>query len=161
MRVRSVSQRQSLGRACQSLAASSIGVLLSKVTADCFIIFGSHLKGLEGELAPDRMAHVAIPRFPSLHEFVVISRVRQHGYALVVFGSGAQESDTTNVDLLDCIGERAVGLRYSRSEGIKVANYDGYRGDRLSIKVLLIRRYASGKDTYGDGSQRSVSGFEE
>src|SRR5882762_5074378 len=102
MRVRSVSQRQSLGRACQSLAASSIGVLLSKVTADCFIIFGSHLKGLEGELAPDRMAHVAIPRFPSLHEFVVISRVRQHGYALVVFGSGAQESDTTNVDLPDC-----------------------------------------------------------
>jgi len=161
MRVRSVSQRQSLGRTCQSLAASSIGVLLSKVTADCVIIFGSHLKGLEGELAPDRLPHVAIPRLPSLHEFGVISGVRQYGYTLVVFGSGAQEGDTTNVDLLDRIGESAVGLRYSRSEGIKVANYDGYRGDRLGIKVLLIRRYTSGKDTYGDGLQRIIPGFEE
>ena len=109
------------------------------------------LKRLERELAPCSLADVAIARLPCSKEFCIVGRVGEDRYALVVLRRGAEEGNTANVDLLDCVGERAPRLGDRVREWVEVADDDGDGGDLLGLKVGLIGRYGPRKDTWTRG----------
>lgn len=66
----------------------------------------------------------------------------------MVLRGSTEKSDTTDVDLLDSISERAAGLRDSLGEGVQVADDDGDGRDGLRLQILLIGGDGAGEDTF-------------
>ena len=65
----------------------------------------------------------------------------------MVLRSGADEGDTTNVNLLDGLGDGDVDLGDSVLEGVQVADNVVDLVDVLLGQVLLVRGKIAGKDT--------------
>lgn len=65
----------------------------------------------------------------------------------MVLRGSAEESNTANVDLLDCVGERAARFDDCVRERVEVANYDGDGRDLLGFEVGFIGRDSPRKDT--------------
>jgi len=138
VRVRAVSQYQSLGRPSVLFSARGIGVLLAEVAADGRVVRGGHLERLERESAPERGADVAFALRPRLDKVGVIGGIGEHRDARVVLGRGAQQRDAADVDLLDGVREGAAWARDGRRERVQVADDDGDRRDGLRGEVLLV-----------------------
>lgn len=148
MGVRTVAKRNPLDGADEFLrSAVRRRVLLPEVPADGVVVPGGHLECLQRELAPERLADVAVALRPRLEELCVVRGVGQHGHAGVVLGGGAEQRDTANVDLLDRIGERAAGLGDSLGERVQVAYNDGDGRDGLGLEILLIGGDRASQDT--------------
>ena len=131
MRISSVSQCESLGRAQEPVPARSIGVLLAEVRANSCVVLRCHIERLERKTAPKRHADIAVTLRPRLDEVGVISGIGEYSNALVVLRCGAQQRDTTDVDLLDCVCERAAWPCDGRCERVEIADDDGDRRDGL------------------------------
>ena len=65
----------------------------------------------------------------------------------MVLGRCAQEGDAADVDLLDCVRERAARAGDGRREGVQVADDDGDRGDGVRRQILLIAGDVAGEDS--------------
>ena len=147
VRVGAVAQCHPLHRPGQALARRGIGILLPKIPADGLVVLRRHLECLEREFAPDRLPDVALPRLPRVEKLGVVRRVREHRDARVVLRRCTEEGDAADIDLLDGICERAVGLRYGLGERVEVADDDRDGGDGLGGKVLMIGGDVARKDT--------------
>ena len=66
----------------------------------------------------------------------------------MILGSGAEEGDPPDVNLLDGGGEGAVGFRGLEDEGIEVAYDEGDGGDRVGRQFFEIRRDVAREDAW-------------
>lgn len=162
VRIRAVSQYQSLGRPSVLFSARGIGVLLAKVAADGRVVRGGHLERLERESAPERGADVAsFALRPRLDKVGVIGGIGEHRDARVVLGRGAQQRDAADVDLLDGVREGAAWARDGRRERVQVADDDGDRRDGLRGEVLLVGGDVAREDACADVISRARLGWME
>jgi hypothetical protein len=152
VRIRSISQGQSLGRSNESFSARGIGVLFAEVPADGRVVPRRHLERLERESPPECGADVAAAAAaalrPRLEKVGVIGGIREHRDALVVLGGGAQQRDAADVDVLDGVRGRAAGPRDRGREGVQVADDDGDRRDGVRREVLLVGGDVAGEDAW-------------
>lgn len=148
MRICAVSQRQSLRWTGALFTVRGIGVLLAEVPADGLVVPRGHLERLEREPAPECGSHVAAALRPRLHKVRVIGGIGEHRDALMIFGCGAQQRHTADVDLLDGVCEGAAWPRDGRRERIQVADDDRDGRDGLCCEVLLIGGDVACKDAF-------------
>jgi len=141
MRIGAVSQHHSL----QWVTLGGRSILLSKVATDRIVVLGGHLERLERKTVTQRLTHVAV--FPSIQERVVVRRIGQHTYSLVVLGRRSEKGDTSDIDLLDGVRERAARFRDGGRKGIEVADDDVDLGDGLVCEVALVRRERTRENT--------------
>lgn len=129
-------------------------VLLAEELRDGSIIVGSVLEGLEGVSVAAALGDLALLEL--LEEASVVVGVAEDGNALVVLGSSADQSNTTNIDFLNSFGDADVDLGDSVLEGVEVADDVVNLVDVLIGKVLLVRGEISGQDTSVDGRVKSL-----
>ena len=150
MRVGTVPQRQSLVRDTSgsfALLGSVEGrVLFPEVIADGLVVRRGLLKRLQSESASSRLRHGALG-LDFRDDGVVVGRGADDGGTAVVFGTGTEKGDTSDINLLDGAGERAVGLLGLEDEGVQVADDEGDGGDVVVGEILEVGRDISGKDT--------------
>lgn len=125
------------------------GVLLAEEVGDGSVVVGRVFKGLEGVSVAARLGDLALLEL--LEEASVVVGVREDGDTLVVLGGGTDESDSTNVDLLDGLGDADVDLGNSLLEGVQVADDIVDLVDVLVGEILLIRLEVAGEDAGVDG----------
>lgn len=129
-------------------------VLLAEELGDGGIVVGSVLEGLEGVSVAAALGDIALLKL--LEEASVVVGVAEDGNTLVVLGGSADESNTTNVDLFDSLGDADVDLGDSVLEGVEVADDVVNLVDVLVGKVLLVRGEVTGQDTSVDGRVQSL-----
>jgi hypothetical protein len=129
-------------------------VLLAEELGDSGIVVGSVLEGLESVSVAAALADIAL--FELLEEASVVVGVAEDGNTLVVLGGSADESDTTDVDFLDSLGDADVDLGDSVLEGVEVADDVVNLVDVLVGKVLLVRGEVTGQDTGMDSRVQSL-----
>lgn len=147
VRVRSIPQSHPLHLSDELLRGQlRARVLLPEVPADRVIVLCGHLERLQRELAAKRLPDVALALAPRLEELRIVGGVGEHGNACMVLRGGTEERHTADVDLLDGVGERAVGLGDSRGEGVEIAGDDGDGRDRLRFEIRFVRRNGASED---------------
>ena len=148
VRVRAVTQSNTLDQS-DGLVLWTIrrSVLLSEVTADGIVVLGGHLESLQGKLAASSLANVAATLLPCLKELSIVPRVRKDGDTLMVLSGSTEESDSTNVNLLNRVCERAVWLGDRLGEWVEVADNDRNGRDGLRLQILFIRRDRARQDS--------------
>jgi len=129
-------------------------VLLAEELGDGGIVIGSVLEGLEGVSVAAALGDLALLEL--LEETSVVVGVAEDGNSLVVLGSSADKSNTTNVDFLNSLGDADVDLGDSVLEGVQVADDVVNLVDVLIGEVLLVRGEISGQDTSVDGRVQSL-----
>lgn len=148
VRVRAVAKGDALHRSSKLVLGQFSGsILLSEVTADSLVVPSSLLESLKGQVASLLLINVALALLPGLKELGVVLGIREDGNTSVIFGGCTEQSNTSDIDFFDCVGESAGGLGDRFGEGIQVANHDGDGRDRLSLKISLIGRDVAGEDT--------------
>ena len=150
VRVGTVSQRQALVSDTGSGLALGRGVqarvLLTEVVADGLVVRRSLLERLQGESSSGLLGDGALG-LELGDDRVVVGRRADDGRSAVVLGSGSEESDTTDVNLLDGAGEGAVGLLRLQDEGVQVANDQGDGGDAVGLEVGEVGGDIPGEDS--------------
>lgn len=142
-----ISKGDALNRASELvLGKLSRCVLFTEVTADGIVVLRGLLKRLESEIASSGLVNASL--LPGIQELCVILRVRKDRNASVVLSGSTEESHTANVDLLDGVGQGAVGLSDGFVEWVQVAHDNGNGRDCLSFKILLIGWDVSSQNAY-------------
>jgi hypothetical protein len=113
-------------------------VLLPEVSTNGFVVLGRHLKRLERELTPQRLADISLTVLPSLQEAIVIGRIGKDGDPLVILGRSAEKRDAANINLLDRVCEGASRFRDGFGEGVEVADHDRDGRNRLGFEILFV-----------------------
>lgn len=125
------------------------GVLLAEELGDGGIVVGSVLEGFEGVLVSAGLGDLSLLEL--LEETGIILGVAEDGDTLVVLGGSTDEGDTTNVNLLNGLGDADIDLGYSVLEGVEVADDIVDLVDVLLGEVLLIGSKVTGQDAGMDG----------
>lgn len=120
-------------------------ILLAEEARDSSVIVGGLLEGLQGVLLAASLGDLT--GLELLEEFRVVSGVRQDSDTLVVLGCGAEQSHTTDINLLNGLVDGDVDLGDGLLEGVQVADDEVDLGDLLLGEVLLVGLDVSGKDT--------------
>lgn len=142
-----ISKGGALNRASEFLLGKlSRCVLFTEVTADGIVVLRGLLKRLESKIASCGLANTSL--LPGIQELCVILGVRQDRNANMVLSGSTEESHTANVDLLDGVGQGAVGFSDGFVEGVQVAHDDGNGRYCLSFEILLIGRNVSSQNAY-------------
>jgi hypothetical protein len=151
VRISTITQRNSLDRACQFLGRQlSRSILFPKVSTDRLIVGRRHLERLQGQLTPHVLTHIAIPLRQRFQELGIISGIREYRYALVVFCCCTEECHASDVDFFDCVSQCAVWLGNRGCKWVEIAHNDGDRRDALAFQIFLIGRDRTGQDAYID-----------
>ena len=100
------------------------------------IVVGRMLEGLEGIVIAALLGDLA--GLELAQELGIVGRIAEDRNAAVVLGGGSDEGYAANVDLLDCICERAAGLRDGGRERVEVANDDRDGRDALRLQILFV-----------------------
>ena len=129
-------------------------VLLAEVARDGTVIVGCVFESLEGVSVAAGLADFS--RFKLLEESGVVVGVAEDSDTLVVLGSSTDQSDTTNVNLFDGLGDADVGLGNGVLEGIEVADNVVNLVDVLVGQILLIGLEVTGEDTGVDGGVQGL-----
>ena len=132
----------------RELLQTVASVLLAEEARDGGVVVGGLLEGLQGIVLAASL--VDGTSLELLEELVVVGGVRQNGDTLVVLGRSAEQSDTTDIDLLDGLVNGDVDLGDGLLEGVQVANDEVNLGDLLLGEVLLVGFDVAGKDTTVD-----------
>lgn len=119
---------------------------LPEVVADSLVVALGVLKGLDGKTSPGLGRDLPLGLEFS-DDGLVVGRRRNNGDTAVVLGSSTEESDTTDINLLNGTGEGAVRLEGLKDEGVEVADNKSNGRDHIGSKVGKIRRNVSRKDT--------------
>lgn len=141
VRVSAISQRHEL--------VAIAGVLLAEELGDGGVVVGSVLKGLEGVSVAAGLGDLALLELSE--EASVVVGVAEDGDSLVVLGSGSDEGNAANVNLLDSLGDADVDLGDSVLEGVEVADDVVDLVDVLLSQVLFVRGEVPSQDTSVDG----------
>lgn len=148
MRVRTISQRDSLYRPSQLLGRQlGASVLFPEIPADRLIVPRGHLERLQRKRRPQSLPHVSFPVFPRAEEGLVVFWIGKDRDALVVFGCSAEKRHPTNIDFFDCVCEGTVRLRDCFGEWVEVADDDGDRRDFLGFEVFSVRGNVACEDS--------------
>lgn len=132
-----------------SVLVTVASVLLSEELGDGGIVVGSVLEGLEGIGVAARLGDLALLKLAQ--EASVVVGVAKDGDTLVVLGCSTDKGNTTNIDLLDGLGDADVDLGDGVLEGVQVADNVVDLVDVLLGKILLVGGKVSGQDTGVDG----------
>lgn len=124
-------------------------VLLAEVVGDGTVVGGGLLEGLESKTTASGSGNLALSLDLLDNGVVVVGRADDRG-PVVVLGRGTEESDTSNVDLLNGTGNGAVRLLGLEDEGVEVANNDGDLVDLVVGEVLQVRVDVAREDTTVD-----------
>jgi hypothetical protein len=104
---------------------------------------------LDGHPLLEVLGDGTVSRLPEGKELGVVGRVREDDDSSVVLGSGTKESHSSNVDLLDGLGD---GGRRDLGDGlverVEVADDDRDGSDLLGLEVGDIRGNVTGEDTF-------------
>ncbi|KAI6770355.1 hypothetical protein HG530_004984 [Fusarium avenaceum] len=130
------------------------GVFLAEELRDGGIVVGSVLERLEGVSVTATLGDLALLEL--LKETSVVVGVAEDGNALVVLGGSTNQGNTTNINLLDGLGDADVDLGDGVLEGVKVADNIVDLVDVLLGKVLLIGGKVPGQNTGVDSGVESL-----
>lgn len=146
MRVGTVAERE-LGHTVAS-------VLLAEEARDSSVVVGGLLEGLQGVLLAASLGDLTGLKL--LEELGVVSGVGEDSHTLVVLGRSAEQSHTTDINLLDGLVDSDVHLGDGLLEGVQVADNEVDLGDLLFGEVLLVGLDVAGKDTTVHGGVESL-----
>ena len=132
-----------------SVLVTIASVLLAEELGDSSVVIGSVLESLKGVSVAARLGDLTLLELAE--EASVVFGVTENGNTLVVLGSSTNEGNTTDIDLLNGLGDADVDLGDGVLEGVKVANNVVDLVDVLLGKVLLIGGKVAGQDTGVDG----------
>jgi hypothetical protein len=103
---------------------------------------------LDGHAAPEVVGDLSISSLPLRKELVVVLGVGEDDDTVVVLGSGTKKGHSSNVDLLDGLGDgRSGDAGDGLVEGVEVANDNGDGSNLLGLEVGLVRGDVAGEDT--------------
>lgn len=119
---------------------------LPEVVADSLVVALGVFKSLDGKTSPSLGRHLPLGLEFS-DDGLVVGRRRNNRDTTVVLGSGTEEGDTTDINLLDGTGKGAVRLGGLKNEGVEIADNKSDGRDRVGSEVGKVRRNVSRKDT--------------
>lgn len=103
---------------------------------------------LDSHAPPEVLSNLTVTLLPLRKELVVILGVGKDDDTVVVLGGGTKKGHSSNVDLLDGLGDgRGGDTSDGLVEGVEVADDDGDGGDLLSLEVLLVGGDVASEDT--------------
>lgn len=122
------------------------GVSLTEELGDGAIVVGSVLESLQGVELAGSLGDLSLLEL--LKEVRVVLGVGKDGDARVVLCGGTEEGDSTDVNLLDGLGDGDIDLSDGVLEGVQVADDVVDLVDVLLSKVLLVGLEVTGEDTF-------------
>lgn len=120
---------------------------LPEVVADSLVVALGVLKSLDGKTSPGLGRDLPLGLEFS-DDGLVVGRRRNNRDTAVVLGSGTEEGDTTDINLLDGTSKGAVMLGGLKNEGVEIADNKSDGRDLVGREVGKVRRNVSRKDTY-------------
>lgn len=113
---------------------------------------------LDRHALPELVRDLAVAGLPLREELIVVLGVAKDGNAVVVFSGGTEKGDTSDVHLLDSLGDGGRGnARDGLVEGVEVADNDVDGSDTLGLEVLLVGGNVASEDTCESGVSMSCS----